>query len=98
MSETVGRGVVRGSTVVLEQPVALPDGAEVVIRSDNGARRGSPKAILQALRSLPRVDAEAAEELMRQIGKGKMPVRYRNPLLVSRRTSCRGRPKPKKAG
>jgi hypothetical protein len=71
------KGIVRGSTVILEEQTELPDGTEVLVTPLKMVK-GSPQAVLAALKASPRVTHEDAAELRRLIEEGKRPVRYNN--------------------
>lgn len=79
MSSTTYRGTIRNGQVVLDDGCALPDGTEVIVTLVE-PRRGSPQALLAAMRAAPHVSHEAAEELRRIIEEGKQPVDWSNPL------------------
>lgn len=84
MSKPAYKGVVKGRTVMLEELVDLPEGAEVLVTPVE-AEKGSPQAILAAMDAPPHCKPEDVDELMRLIEKGKRPVRYGNPLTRRRR-------------
>lgn len=73
--------VVRGklcdpSHIELDEPVSDFAGAvEVTVRPCRQPAIGSPRAVLDVLRRLPRLDPAAVDELERSIETGKLPVR-----------------------
>ena len=71
-----GTVVAPGNQVRLRPGHVLPAGTEVVVSLQPGPaqRRGSPAAILEMLRSRPRVAHEDVEELRRVISEGRGDV------------------------
>lgn len=84
MSTITYRGIVKGNTIILEKEPELPDGTEVLVTPLEMVK-GSPQAILAALKASPPVRHEDIEELLRLIDEGKRPVRYDNPLTRHKR-------------
>lgn len=78
------KGVVKGNTVLLEKATELPDGTEVLVTPLEMVK-GSPQAVLAALKASPPVSHEDVVELLRLIEEGKRPVRYDNPLTRHKR-------------
>jgi hypothetical protein len=71
------RGVVRGKTIELEEPLPFPEGQPVAVSVEPltvPLLPGSPAAILQALREAPPVSWEAVDELERAIEESQLPV------------------------
>ena len=79
MLTTSYKGTVRGKTVVLDGDADLPDGTGVLV-TPLPPPKGSPQAILEALRAFPPASHEAAEELRRLIREGKRPARFEDPF------------------
>lgn len=84
MTHPVYKGVVRGKTVMLEEPEGLPDGT-VVLVTPLEAARGSPQAVLAAMDAAPHVTPGDVADLMRGIEEGKRPVRFDNLLTRKRK-------------
>lgn len=78
------RGIVRGSTVLLEKAPEVPDGTEVLV-TPLETPQSSPQAVLAALKASPPVSHEDVMELLKLIEEGKRPVRHDNPLTRRRR-------------
>ena len=79
MSVASCKGIVRGKSVVLDEDADLPEGMGVLVTPLPPAK-GSPRAILAALKASPPVSHEAAEELRRLIREGKRPARFDDPF------------------
>lgn len=79
MSVVCYRGVVRGKTVVLGDEADLPEGSGVLV-TPLPATKGSPQAVLEALKTFLPASHEAAEELRRLIREGKRPARFEDPF------------------
>jgi hypothetical protein len=79
--EMTVKGIIRGQTIELDEPLPYPEGevVELNVQPAAGAlgRAGSPAAILAAMRSVPHVEPEAVDELERAIEEGKRPVSFR---------------------
>lgn len=78
MTKKTVRFQVRGGRLVPLEPVDLVEGAEFQIEVDESALaagKGSPAAILAAMRRPPHVDQIDVDELERAIEDGKLPVR-----------------------
>lgn len=84
MSKPAYKGVVKGRNIMLEEGVALPEGAKVLV-TPLEAEKGSPQALLAAMDAPPHCKPEDVDELMRLINEGKRPVRYDNPLTRKRK-------------
>jgi hypothetical protein len=84
VSKPAFKGIVRGGTVVFDQPAELAEGAEVIV-TEIEAKKGSPKAVLAVVDAPPHVNSKEVDELMRLIEKGKRRVRYENPLTRKRK-------------
>lgn len=72
------KGIIRGKTIELNEPLPYPDGREVVISIEarsEAAPVGSPQAVLEAMRSLPRLSNEDVDLMERIIEEGRMPPR-----------------------
>ena len=72
------KGVIRGKTIELNEPLPLPDGQSVVVEVEPlqaSVPDGSPASVLRAIQALPRLTSEDVDELMRAIDAGRMPVR-----------------------
>ena len=85
------KGIVKGSTVILEEQAKLPDGTEVLVTPLEMVK-GSPQAVLAALETSPRVTHEEAAELRRLIAEGKRPVRYHTPFIRDKKKGKRSVP------
>ena len=72
-------GVVRGNVITLEDQHDLPEGALVEVRP-TAPRRGSPQAVLEAVKGHPRVSREDVDELMRLIEEGSQPAEFVDPF------------------
>ncbi len=68
------KGVARGRVVHLEGGVSLPKGTPVSVLVEEPTR-GSPAAVLDAMRRLPHLKPGDVDELDRMIEEGKRPVR-----------------------
>jgi len=77
------RGVVKGRNVVLEEDPGLPDGTGVIVTPVRPVK-GSPKALLAALKKSHGISRETGDELRRLIKEGKQPVRFEDPLSSSK--------------
>lgn len=77
------KGVVKDNTVVFDEPVKLPEGTEVLVTPVE-LTRGSPQAVLAAMKSPPHLKKKDVEELRRLIKAGRLPTRYENPLHKAR--------------
>lgn len=69
------RGVVKGRNVVLEKGAELPDGTGVIVTPVRPVK-GSPKAVLAALKRSHHMSHEVGEELRRHIKEAKQPLRF----------------------
>ncbi len=72
------RGVAKGKTIELEEPLPYCEGQLVSVsveplRSEDQA--GSPIAIVKVMRNLPLLDPEDVDALEQAIERGKLPVR-----------------------
>jgi len=54
MTQPVYKGIVRGKAVMLQEPVDLPEGTEVIV-TPLAAAQGSPQAVLAAMDAPPHV-------------------------------------------
>ena len=71
MKQESYRGVVRGQTIVLlEKPVALADGTEVLVMP-LPPDPGTPAAVLAAMEAEPHLTQEDFEELEKAIAQGR---------------------------
>jgi hypothetical protein len=77
MNNVTYRGVVKGKTIELDEPLPYPEGQPVTVSVEPVSPAfalGSPAAILDAMRRLPHLRAEDVDELERAINEGKLPV------------------------
>jgi hypothetical protein len=81
----VYRGIARGKVIELEDGLALPEGTrvEVSIKAEQIEEiapekypRGSPSAVLAALKVPPLCTSEDVEALIQSMQQGKQPVRF----------------------
>jgi len=79
MSVVSYKGIVRGKTVVLGDEADLPEGTGVLV-TPLPAQKGSPQAVMEALKASRPVSHEAAEELRQRIREGKRPARFDDPF------------------
>ena len=73
------RGIMRGKTIELDEPLPFADGqlVRVSVEPTNGSRgSGSPALIRQTMRAAPHLDPEDVDELQRAIASGKQAVRH----------------------
>ena len=84
MNKVAYKGIVKGGRVVLKNAHDLPEGAEVLVARLE-VMKGSPQAVLAAMDAPPHLKPEDVDDLIRQIGQGKRPVRYENPLIRKRK-------------
>jgi hypothetical protein len=77
-TETI-HGVVQGGVILLDDGKKLIDGTEVLVTPLNPVR-GSPAAVLAAMRSPPHVPPEWVDELERLIEEGRRPPTTVNPF------------------
>ena len=75
MDATTYHGIVKNGTVVLKKKARLPEGTEVLVTPLENVK-GSPQAILAALKASPPVSQEDVQELLRLIDEGKQPIRF----------------------
>ena len=68
------RGIAKGRVVQLDGDVSLPEGTTVTVLVQEPLR-GSPSAVLQAMRGLPSLAGGEVDELERMIEVGKLPTR-----------------------
>lgn len=70
------RGVVRGKTIELEEPLPYPEGQSVNVSVEplSTPSPGSPAAIRQVMHESPHLTAADLDELERMIEEGKLPV------------------------
>jgi hypothetical protein len=87
-------GHVKNGVVVLEDCPHLPEGAAVTVElktdieapecygapTGDAAPIGSARAILEAMRTAPKVSKGDVDELEHMIEEGKLPVRYDSPF------------------
>jgi hypothetical protein len=72
------RGVARGKTIELEEPLPYPEGQSVTVSVEPRVSKHppeSPAAILEAMHDLPHLSAEDVSALEQAIEAGKLPVR-----------------------
>jgi len=70
------RGVARGKPIELEEPLPFSEGQPVAVSVEpltSSPLRGSPTAILQAMRQPPHVSPEDVDELERAIRESMLP-------------------------
>ena len=89
MASTCCKGIVKGRTVVLRGRAKLREGTEVVVTPVEYPI-GSPQAVLQAVRSGPRLRHEDVVEFLRLIEEGKRPARFGDPFERARGKSGKG--------
>ncbi len=72
------RGIARGNTIVLERPLPLPDGQPVTVTVEprKTPERGSPAAVLAAVRRAPHLSDEDVDELQQSILAGRQPASF----------------------
>lgn len=75
MRLSASKGVVRGSTVILQGGVSFPDGTEVLV-TPLTAPPGSPAAVLAAMQQAPHLDSETVDEWERLMEEGKRRVSF----------------------
>ncbi|MBI3462131.1 MAG: hypothetical protein HY000_03590 [Planctomycetes bacterium] len=75
MLNTAYKGIVKGSTVILEAGAALDEGTEVLV-TPLTASPGSPQALLAAMTAEPHLKPEDVDELEQLIEEGKRPVSF----------------------
>jgi hypothetical protein len=71
------KGIAKGKTIELEEPLPYEEGQAITISvqpASPGPLRGSPAAVLEALRKPPHVTAEDVAELERAIRESQLPV------------------------
>jgi hypothetical protein len=83
METAACKGIVQGSTVILEEGAVLPEGIEVLV-TPLQALPGSPQALLAAMKAEPHLKSEDVDEFERCIEEGKRPVSYESPLQTKR--------------
>lgn len=84
------RGVARGNTIELEQPLPFRDGESVEVSVEPGrARAGTIEAILRAMSEPPHLTDEEVDELERSIAEGLLPVRHEGLFDEPRRAARR---------
>jgi len=72
------KGIARGKTIELEEPLPYPEGQPVSVLVEPLAEQpqaGSPMAIRQVMHEPPHLKWEDVDELERAIEEGKLPVR-----------------------
>ena len=69
---------------MFDRAAELPEGAEVLV-TELEAKKGSPQTVLAVVDAPPHVSPKDVDELMRLIEKGKLRVRYENPLTRKRK-------------
>jgi len=84
MVMTACKGVVKGKKVLLEEGAELPDGTEVVV-SPIAMAKGSPAAVLAAMKAPPHLKPEDVDEFERLIKEGQRPVSYESPFQGRKR-------------
>lgn len=79
-----GRVTEEGNSIVLSERDSLPVGTEVLITllKPVQPRRGSPRAVLKAMRSQPHLHPKDVDELERTIGERRADVDWKDPLTV----------------
>jgi len=60
--------------------MAIAKGKRVTLKKAMKPRKGSPQAVLEAMRRCRQLKPEDVDELFRLIEEGKRPVRYDNPF------------------
>jgi hypothetical protein len=79
------KGVVKGKKVLLAADVDLPDGTEVIV-SPIEMVKGSPAAVLAAMKAPPHLRPEDIDEFERLIEAGQRPVSFDSPFPARKRT------------
>ena len=74
----------KGKQITLDKKARLPKKPGVLLTPMENVK-GSPQAVLAALKSSPPVSHEDVQELLRLIDEGKRPVRYESPFAKPRR-------------
>ncbi len=72
------RGIVKGRTIELEEPLPYPEGQPVNVSVEpleDDLPLGSPALILKAMREPPHLTKEDVDALERAIEEGKIPAR-----------------------
>ncbi len=77
-------GHVEDGAVILDEKANLLDGTQVLVMPVSN-RRGSPAALLAAMKAPPHLKPGDIPALLRAIEEGKRAISYRNPLLSRRR-------------
>jgi hypothetical protein len=71
------KGIARGKMIELDEPLPFEDGQPIIVtvqpRPTTGLR-GSPAALLEAVRRPPHVTAEDVDELEQAIREARLPV------------------------
>jgi hypothetical protein len=73
------RGIARGKTIELDEPLPYPEGEPINVSVEplkSTHPPGSPAAILEAVRQLPPLPSDLVDELERAIEESKVPARY----------------------
>lgn len=81
------KGIVRGKTIELEEPLPYPEGQLVSVLVEplvGEPQPGSPAAVRQAMHEPPHVKWEDVDELERAIEEAKLPVHQRSVFEDSR--------------
>jgi hypothetical protein len=76
----VGRGIVKGGMIKLEQPLPLPDGQPVTVAVqpvEEEPVRGSPALVLRAMHGSPRLKPGDIEEFNRVLRESRLSVEPR---------------------
>lgn len=71
------KGIARGKTIELEEPLPYPEGQPVSVTVEplvGKPRPGSPMAIRQVMHEPPHLTWEDVDELERAVEEGKLPV------------------------
>ena len=70
------KGIVRGNSIELEDPLEFIDGTEVEVEVTAFPQRGIPDAILTLWDTLPRCASEDVDALLKAIESGRKAVRF----------------------
>lgn len=72
------RGIVKGKTIQLEEPLPYSEGQLVSVSIEPlrpEVQPGSPVAVLKVMRDLPHLNPKDVDELEKAIEQGRLPVR-----------------------
>lgn len=84
MAMAAYKGVVKGKKVLLVADVDLPDGTEVIV-SPIEMVKGSPAAVLAAMKAPPHLKSEDVDEFERLIQAGQRPASFERSFTARKR-------------